>query len=118
MKQIFPYKVMLAWIALFFQTALSGEDGYRLWLRYDATGPKDIAGNYRSAICQVMVEGSSATAEVIKEELECGLEGMLGKEIPFVSQVKKNGTLVAGTPATSALIAALPLAENLKKNRE
>jgi alpha-glucuronidase len=40
---------------------------------------------------------------------------MLGKEIPFVSQLKETGTLVAGTPGTSALIASLSLKDTLKK---
>jgi alpha-glucuronidase len=115
MKRIFTLTLTGVFIMFLFQPDASGEDGYRLWLRYDVISNAEVGNAYRSVIRQMLVEGNSATIKVMKEELQSGLGGMLGKEIPFVSQLKETGTLVAGTPGTSALIASLSLKDTLKK---
>jgi alpha-glucuronidase len=95
-------------IAVLFSAALSkAEDGYRLWLRYDAL-PKQNTDVYRAKIKSLIVSGSSATSIAIRSELETGLSGLLGEKI--ISGEKLNdGAIVVGTPKNSVLISGLKL---------
>ena len=52
------------------------EDGYKLWLRFAPPGA--IAARYRQALRQVVVEGSSPTAGIIRDELTAGTAAMFG----------------------------------------
>lgn len=115
MKRIITRILTGIFLLLSFQPVASGEDGYRLWLRYDAISDTEAVLAYRSSLRQLMVEGSSATMQAVKEELQSALGCMLGTQVPFVSQVRENGTLLVGTPGTSALIASLPLKEAIKR---
>ena len=81
--------------------AVQNEDGYKLWLRY-APPPAAAADQYRRAIRQVLVEGNSPTAEVIRKEMAAALASMLGTSIPVVQSSTAGidaGTVVIGTPA-------------------
>jgi alpha-glucuronidase len=115
MRNSFRYRIILSFFALLVWVPLPGEDGYRLWLRYDAISDTNIYRTYNSALNQILVEGHSPTLDAVKEELQNGLTGMLGKRIPFVHGTLTNGTVIIGTPAGSARIAALPLKEILAK---
>lgn len=84
---------------------LSAEDGYKLWLRYAPPGA--IAAAYRRAVRQVVVEGTSRTAEATRTELARGLGAMLGLPAPAGSQRLEDGAVVVGTPRTSAAIDGL-----------
>ena len=92
-----------------------GEDGYRLWLRYDMIEDEDILDKYASSINQVILNGNSTTISAIKEELEIGLRGLLGKEIIFAEQTDKEGLLVLGTPENSSEIASLNIEDKLEQ---
>jgi alpha-glucuronidase len=56
------------------------EDGYRLWLRY--APPGGAAAAYRQAIGQIVVQGTSATALIIRAEMTAALERVLGAAVP------------------------------------
>src|SRR5882724_260529 len=99
---------------LFAACRLCAEDGYRLWLRYDPVKDPALLEMYRHAITGIRVEGQSATAGAIKEELTLGLEGLLGRKI-MLSPAPAANMIIAGTPATSAFIASLPLKDRLLK---
>jgi alpha-glucuronidase len=114
MKRIYPYRFFLCWIALFFQMLAQGEDGYRLWLRYDLISDIQTRKEYQSALSEILVEGHSPTIDVLREELSGGLEGLLGKKVTMASTVRRNGTLLVGTPESSGLIGTSPLAASLK----
>jgi alpha-glucuronidase len=90
-------------LLLFAASAVSAEDGYRLWLRYDQVPAPTLAA-YRSRITSVIVEGRSPTAEIIKNELRNGLNGLLGTQVPFAEKVESDGAVVV-TTANSSLIA-------------
>ncbi|MBD0276676.1 MAG: alpha-glucuronidase [Flavisolibacter sp.] len=100
MKKLF----LLLFIFLFFD--VFAEDGYRLWLRYDLIRNNALLQQYRNDISGVQFAGTSPTLTAAKEELINGLEGMLGKKIPQQTTAV-NGSLVAGTPGSSALIRSL-----------
>lgn len=79
---------------------LIGEDGYRLWLRYDRIGDPAVVANYRRLMPGFQVDGQSPTDDVIRKELTLALTGMLGSGIP----IKSNGTrLIVGTFGMGAL---------------
>ena len=83
-------------------TGVRAETGSELWLRY-----KPLADlSYRKAVTSIVVPSRSPTGEVIAAELVRGLSGLLGSPIARVERLSP-GAVIAGTPATSPLIAAL-----------
>lgn len=83
-----------------------GEDGYRLWLRYESL-PQQMVGVYRPRVTSVVVEGQSATLDAIRTELVSGCTGLLGSAVPVAEKIDHDGALVVGTPKSSPLIATL-----------
>ncbi|TXK49856.1 alpha-glucuronidase [Pontibacter qinzhouensis] len=90
------------------------EDGYRLWLRYDQVQDANKLQQYRQQVSEIVIEGSSPTLAIARKELTQGLKGLLGQDIIFTKQPTKAGALVAGTPASSPVVAALQLNDKLK----
>ena len=105
--------ILVTIIVLLNFPVLNAEDGYRLWLRYDVIKERDILEGYNKQIKGWIVEGDSPVLEVAKNELQIGLEGLLGRNIPSLSSVKKNGVLLAGTPSGSPLVGSLNLKDKL-----
>lgn len=89
-----------------------GEDGYRLWMRYDAV---PSAGVYREKIGSVVVDGESATFDAIRRELNEGLSGLLGRNIPVTSTLKGETSVLIATPKSSAALRSLNLDPELAK---
>lgn len=85
----------LYWLLLLLLPAplLQAEDGYRLWLRYPLTSNTSLLEQYRAAISGIHISGNPAAAE----ELQRGLKGLLGKDVPLSGK----GTLIAGKPAAA-----------------
>src|SRR6202022_794753 len=82
------------------------ENGYRLWLRY--APPGEAVARYRQAIRQIIVEGTSGTAQVTRAELASAVAGMLGSAVPATQpQGLQDGALVVGAPTNSAVIRGL-----------
>ncbi|GEO11430.1 xylan alpha-1,2-glucuronidase [Segetibacter aerophilus] len=90
------------------------DDGYRLWLRYELVNNSTLLSNYRNAVTSVYLPGTSPSLLAAKDELQMGLEGLLGKKVSFQNTLA-NAQLVVGTPASSSQIAALPLSNQLSK---
>jgi alpha-glucuronidase len=85
----------------------SGEDGYDLWLRYRPLQAAPLRDD-REAITSISAPGTSSTATVAREELVRGLSGLLATEIKVSDRIQ-NGTVLAGTPASSELIKGLQI---------
>ena len=85
----------------------SGDDGYRLWLKYDQISDKAYLKECGKALNSVMVTGDSPVMRAAREELLAGLAGMTGHDIADVKSMTRGGTVVAGTFESSPLIAAL-----------
>ena len=95
--------------ALFFSAQASrADDGYRLWMRYDAL-PAPGARAYRQQISSIVVTGDSPTLTAIRSELARGCSGYLGQNVPLASAVNRDGALVVGTPQSSPIIKNLKL---------
>jgi len=96
-------------------TAAGAEDGYQLWLRYEPVGDAARLREYRAALTQIVLEPSSPTLRAASDELARGLRGLLGASAPLSRAITQDGALVVGTPATSSVIAALPLTRELTR---
>ena len=83
-----------------------GEDGYRLWLRYELL-PKQMIAAYRPRVTSVVATGKSASLNAIRAELVEGCTGLLGKPVAVADTVVHDGAIVVGTPASSSLISGL-----------
>jgi alpha-glucuronidase len=94
---------------------LRAEDGYDLWLRYRPINDAAQLQAYRDAITQLSIPADSPTLQATRDELTRGLRGLLNAEIPLTERVTRDGALVVGTPASSPLIASLPLADELSQ---
>ncbi len=93
---------------------LSADDGYRLWLRYDQISDSKVLSEYRQSIKSWMVEGNSEVLEAAKSELQMGLNGLLGQNVPSATSNKNGGLVVAGTVKTSNVIGTLKEKDKLK----
>jgi hypothetical protein len=82
------------------------EDGYDLWLRY-----RPLAGEWlksdREAARELVPGTPSATLSIAQAEVARGLRGLLEAEPPIAAQPTQDGSLIFGTPASSALVATL-----------
>ena len=90
------------------------EDGYELWLRYRRVAHSARLAEYRSAITHLVVDGNSPTINATRAELQRGLNGLLGAEIPIAAHVQRAGALIVGT-ANSPVIARLGLDAELRR---
>lgn len=84
---------------------LPDEDGYRLWLRF--APPGEAATPYRRLLRQIRVEGDSATAGIIRRELQSATKSLLGNTVPLAGADVTENTLIIGTPTSSALVRGL-----------
>ena len=118
MRQSVLFRSVLAWCVLL-STAAPGpppaEDGYDLWLRYRLVADAQRLGEYRAALSHLVVEGDSPTLRAARDELTVGLHGLLGTEVRRADRIRGDGAIIAGTPRTSRLVAALPLAADLRR---
>jgi len=103
--------LVLAFVMLFGVTA-QADDGYRLWLRYDALPAANI-DSYRSHVRAILAPGNSATIAAARTELVNGCSGLLGASIPVIQAIENDGVILLGTPQTSPEIAALHLERQL-----
>ncbi|GHA76291.1 alpha-glucuronidase family glycosyl hydrolase [Pontibacter akesuensis] len=104
----------LLFLSTLFSGSLRAEDGYKLWLQYDQVQDATKLQAYRQTVNELVVQGSSPTLTAVQKELQMGLQGLLGKPVPASKQANQQNILVAGTPASSALIKALNLDAKLK----
>ena len=88
------------------------EDGYKLWLRYAPSG--DTAKSYRKIVRQIRVDGTSATAGIIRDELRSATSTMLGNAVPLNEGGLQDGTVIVGTLEHSKLIRDLNWAADLR----
>jgi alpha-glucuronidase len=97
--------------------ALSGharaEDGYDLWLRYRPIENVALRDEYRRAITHIVSRQSSPTIRIAVAELQRGLAGLLGREVPVADDLRGAGALVIGTPSGSPLVGGLAWSEQV-----
>jgi alpha-glucuronidase len=90
-----------------------GEDGYRLWLRYDAIPNATIRREYATLLKYLIIETNSPTLDVAGKELTLALSGLLDQRFRTNKMLTESGAVIIGTPASSSLIASLKLEDHL-----
>ena len=95
------------------QRNLHDKDGYELWLHYAPVDDTALFAAYRAALAQIVFGAPSPTMIVARDELTRGLRSLLAITPRISDQVVQSGTLVAGTPQSSSIIASLDLQETL-----
>lgn len=93
---------------LFTAPLLHAEDGYKLWLRYTPVTDQVLHNQYKKAAGSIHFPAASPVLQAAKEELQTGLQSMLGNSLVFVNNTSK-ASLVIGTPRSSALIKNMKL---------
>lgn len=108
------YLIFSAIYFLLSTISLNGEDGYKLWLRYELVTDEQLLSDYRKQITGYIVCGTSPVMQAASEEMSMALHSMLGKEVPELSKIIKRGSVIAGTPSNSELIKSLGLERELE----
>ena len=87
----------------------NADDGYRLWLKYDLI--KDVAkrDEYARSAQFIAVTGSDPVLKSAANELQTGLQGLLGKTVPIVSNAgtRTGGILLTVATAPQANLQSL-----------
>lgn len=91
-------------IAILSSLALNAEDGYDLWLRYQAVSSKQEAKQIKTLFKQVVIEQSPGTFAVIQDELKRAGQGMIVAEPGFTGTLSKKASLIIGTPSSCAAL--------------
>jgi alpha-glucuronidase len=99
--------------APWFNGPFADEDGYDLWLRYRKVADPTLLAAYQASFSSLVPGQATATLTLAEQELERGLSGLLGVTLSRSDTVQATGSIVIGTPQSSPLIAALPLAQAL-----
>src|SRR5262249_14968353 len=94
--------------------SLPNESGYKLWLRY-AHADAAHRAQYKAVAGHLVAVGNSPTQLATEGELRTGLDGLLNEPIDIDSTLVHDGSVVAGTPKSSRVIAALGLSADLAK---
>ncbi|WP_341937585.1 alpha-glucuronidase family glycosyl hydrolase [Marinimicrobium sp. C2-29] len=95
--------------------AAQAEDGYDMWLRYQPLEDTTVAKDYRKQLQTLVATGDSILIDSAAEELQRGVQGLLGKPLKSSDKLARRGSVVIGTPETSELIAGLEWGERLAR---
>lgn len=93
--------------------ATGADDGYGLWMSYRRLVDATTLREYRRAFSSIVVQGQSGTLDIVREEVERGIEGLLGVDVTISETLGERGGLVIGTPRRSELVRQLNLASEL-----
>ncbi|NID09983.1 alpha-glucuronidase family glycosyl hydrolase [Fibrivirga algicola] len=87
------------------QVLPTGDDGYRLWLKYDLITNVPRRQAYAQSAQFIVLSGDSPILKSAADELQMGLKGLLGKSVPVLSSVggRKGGIVLSVTPGAQAL---------------
>jgi alpha-glucuronidase len=89
-------------------TPTRAEDGYDLWMRYRLLAPEQVK-LYGGHASQLIIGSATPTQTVTREELQRGLDGLLGHGPLLSHDITRDGAIIVGTPSSSPLIAQLKL---------
>ena len=92
-------KNSLRLLALFFVISwtASAQKDYKLWLQYNKISNTQISAEYNTEIKGIVSLGNSETAKVWLNELELGLNNMLGNKVAVKSKIEGENTVIIGS---------------------
>ena len=92
---------------------IDADDGYDLWMSYRKLDDATMTRAYQQALSSIVIQGRSDTLDIVREEVEKGIEGLLGVDLPVRRTLTASGGLVIGTSKQSKLIQQLDLSNEL-----
>ncbi|GAB4032823.1 alpha-glucuronidase family glycosyl hydrolase [Spirosoma jeollabukense] len=99
----------ILWCLLLISKVAFGDDGYRLWLKYDLI--KDVAkrDGYTRSAQFIVVNSTSPVLKSAANELQTGLQGLLGKSVPIVAKAENRtgGIVLTESKGPDAAVEAL-----------
>jgi alpha-glucuronidase len=107
-----PVPLVLAVAALGSQS-VRAEDGYELWLRYNRLSDQVVLEQLQNTLKEIVVSGHSPTAVAAGKELQTGLRGLLGEDLPLSSKATRSGALVLAGPEDASITRVLGLDREL-----
>lgn len=107
------FRVLLAVALCVITSRVYSEDGYQLWLRYNKLTDASAISRYKVFTQSIVLEKESPTLLLARQELHTALQGLLQTKITF-SNVIQGGSIIIGTPSSSAIISSLSLSDKLK----
>ena len=63
---------------------LQAENGYDLWLRYAPVTDAGLLSGYRAALTELVIDPSSGTLSIARDELRRALKSLIGVDLPVV----------------------------------
>lgn len=111
MKQkihFYRYLLIGMMLPLFFQAAQAniadfrGEDGYRLWLKYDLLEDVQLRKNYAKKLNRIYLDISTDTGKVIQQELQLALPALLGTSLTFTTKASQANLVITLNPTLQA----------------
>ncbi|MGO4892026.1 alpha-glucuronidase family glycosyl hydrolase [Flavobacterium sp. W21_SRS_FM6] len=79
-----------------------GEDGYRLWLKYDLLSDVSLRKNYAKQLGSIYIDTQTDTGKVIMQELQLALPGLLGQEPRFTDSAQQATLVISLNPSLQA----------------
>jgi alpha-glucuronidase len=95
--------IKLLFLIILFAAPALGEDGYRLWLRFDKIKNASLLQQYRTAVSGLHLAGRSATMTVVSDELRSALSLLLDRPLAVHAR-PENATLMVATKSNAVNI--------------
>jgi alpha-glucuronidase len=109
-------KTIFSWCIILLGTlSVQGENGYKLWLRYEPVTDQARKEAVTRVLGTISVPGSSPTFDVIREELRIAATGMLGKEPDIYNKCIDGVGLIIGTPESCHLFKDSTVSSKLRE---
>ena len=77
-----------------------GQKDYKLWLQYDEITNSKISSEYNAALKGIVSLGNSDTSKIAANELESGLQNMLGNTLLIKSKLEGDHNIIIGSKAS------------------
>ena len=93
MNRLLPFFLLIAQLA-------HADDGYRLWLKYDRITDVPTRTAYARSAQFIAVSGQSPVLKAATDELQMGLQGLLGQPVPIVDKAggRTGGIVLSVSP--------------------
>jgi alpha-glucuronidase len=75
----------------------SAQKDYKLWLQYNKVSNSDLKLKYQSNIQRIVFQGNSETVTIATQELQSGLQDMLGNKIAVSTKLESNYDIIIGS---------------------
>jgi len=107
------FRVLLAVALCVITSSVHSEDGYQLWLRYSKLTDASAINRYKTFTQTIVLGKESPTLLLARQELQTALQGLLQTKVTFSNTIQ-GGSIILGTPSSSAIITSLALTEKLQ----